>query len=132
MSKSYNNDIELAASPEETAQRVLSAFTDPSRQYRGDPGHPEICNIYHLHQLFNPGLAEEIHHQCPAAAIGCVDCKRRLAQEINTTLAPFRERRKELADKPDYVKEVLLDGARRASIIAKETIQEAKERMNLV
>jgi tryptophanyl-tRNA synthetase len=132
MSKSLNNDIEMAASPEETTQRVLSAFTDPSRQYRSDPGHPEICNIYHLHQLFNPSSAEEIYHQCPAAAIGCVDCKRLLAQEINTTFAPFRERREEIAARPNYVKEVLSDGSRRAAVIAKETIREAKEKMNLL
>src|SRR4030042_1626984 len=71
MSKQLNNDIVLAASPKETLERVMTAFTDPARQYRSDPGHPEECNIYHIHQAFNPSRGEELSSQCRAAAIGC-------------------------------------------------------------
>jgi tryptophanyl-tRNA synthetase len=131
MSKSYDNDIELAASPEETTQRIMTAFTDPARQYRSDPGHPEVCNVYSLHHFYNAERLVEIAEQCRGAEIGCVDCKQLLADAINKDLAPFRERRVEIAQRTGYVDEVLADGARRAHAIAKETIKGVKEKMGL-
>ncbi len=132
MSKQLNNDIELAVSPRETLERIMTAFTDPARRYRSDPGHPEVCNVYRLHQTFNSDKLEEIASQCRSATIGCVDCKELLAEEINSALGPLRERRSELATKPDYIKEVLAEGARRAQAIARETLREAKEKMELL
>jgi tryptophanyl-tRNA synthetase len=132
MSKSLDNDIELAASPEETENRLMTAFTDPARRYRSDPGHPEICNIYHLHHFFNPDKVTEIASSCHAAKIGCVDCKKFLARGINIALEPFRERRAQLATKPGYIKEILSDGAHRAHAIAEVTINEVKEKMGLI
>ena len=132
MSKSLDNDIELAASPEETLKRIKTAFTDPARKLRSDPGNPKICNVYSLHGAFGSLKLEEIATECRSAAIGCVDCKKLLAQEINETLEPFRERRKDLAAKPDYIREVLADGARRAQAIARETMKEVKEKMALI
>ena len=132
MSKSLNNDIELAASPEETENRLMTAFTDPARRYRSDPGHPEICNIYRLHHFFNPDKVAEITSSCHAAKIGCVDCKKLLARGINIGLEPFRERRAQLATKPGYVKEILADGAHRAHAIAEVTLREVKEKLGLI
>lgn len=132
MSKSYHNDIELAASPEETRERVMSAFTDPARKLRSDPGHPEVCNIYTLHGFFTPEQTAEIASRCRAAAIGCVECKRLLADRINTTLAPFRERRSALAGKTGYLKEILAEGAQRAHAIAEVTLAEVKQKMGLL
>ena len=132
MSKQLNNHIELAATSQETTERIMTAFTDPARKRKSDPGHPEICNIYRLHQSFKPGKAEEIAPQCRSAAIGCVECKRLLAQEINEALAPLRERRSELATRPEYVRDVLAEGAQRARAIARETIREVKDRMGLI
>ena len=131
MSKQLDNDVEIAISPAETLERVMTAVTDPARRYRHDPGHPEICNIYRLHEYFNPGETGSIAEQCRAAKIGCVDCKKLLAERINAELAPFRERRAAIANKPRYVAEVLADGAQRARAIARETIREVKERMGL-
>jgi tryptophanyl-tRNA synthetase len=131
MSKSYDNDIELAASPEDTTQRIKTAFTDPARKFRTDPGHPDICNIYSLHHFYNPERLEDIAVQCRGASIGCVECKDLLAEGINRDLAPFRERRAEIARRPGYVDEVLVDGARRAHAIARETIKEVREKMGL-
>ena len=131
MSKSYDNHIELAASPEETTQRIMTAFTDPARKFRSDPGHPEVCNIYRLHHFYTSLKLNEIAEKCKAAAIGCVECKRLLAENINQELAPFRESRASIAQKPRYVDEVLADGARRAHAIAKETIKEVKGKMGL-
>ena len=132
MSKSYNNHIEMSASPQEILERVRTAVTDPARRYRSDPGHPEICNIYRLHQVFTPGRAEEIASECRSAGIGCVDCKKALAKNISSSLEPFREKRASLAAKPNYVTEVLADGASRAEVIANETLKEVKEKIGLL
>ncbi|MCI0888521.1 MAG: tryptophan--tRNA ligase [Chloroflexi bacterium] len=131
MSKSLDNQIELAATEDETTERVRSMVTDPQRARRTDPGRPEVCNVYALHKLFNPGLLDEVYAQCTTAAIGCVEDKQQLADGINRYLAPFRERRRELAEKPETVREVLADGAARASAVARETIAEVYERMGL-
>jgi len=80
------NDIELALSEDETAARVMEAVTDPARRYRNDPGHPEICNIFRIHGYFNPFQKDDLAAQCRSAGIGCVDCKKNLAGEINDTL----------------------------------------------
>lgn len=131
MSKSLNNHLEISAPPEEITARIKTAVTDPARVYRKDPGHPEVCNIYHFQEYFNPTQVADIAQKCTTAQIGCVDCKMTVAKEISKSLEPFREKRAELAAKPDYVKEVLEDGARRARAIARETLREAKERMGL-
>ncbi len=130
MSKSLDNHIELAATPEETERRVMTAFTDPARRYRSDPGHPDVCNVYSLHNFFNTAESEWISQQCRAAAIGCVDCKKLLSQGINRALESFRERRAAITI--SYVEEVLADGAGRAGVIARETIREVKEKMCLL
>jgi len=132
MSKSLDNHIELAASPQETRQRVLAAFTDPARKYRSDPGHPDVCNVWRLHHFFNHDQVDAIAHECRNALRGCVECKEQLAQGINRDLAPFRERRAELAARPQYVKKVLADGAGRARVIATETLREVKQKMGLI
>jgi tryptophanyl-tRNA synthetase len=131
MSKSADNYLEIAASPEEVWERVRVAFTDPARRYRSDPGHPEECSMYSLHRIFSPARGDEIALQCRSAGIGCVDCKRILADSISSYFAPFRERRRELASRPGYVREVVADGARRAGVIARETMAEVKHKMNL-
>jgi len=132
MSKSLDNEIELAASPEETLRRVMTAVTDPARRYRSDPGHPDICNIWQLHHFYNPEQVQTIASECSQARRGCVECKEQLARGINLALEPFRQRRAEFAAKPQYVEEVLADGARRAQVIASETLREVKEKMGLI
>lgn len=132
MGKSTNNAIEIAFTPEETLERIMTAVTDPARRYRNDPGHPEICNIYSLHNYFSPSQTEDIADQCRSAKIGCVDCKKLLAQHINSSLQPVRERRAQLATKPHLVADVLADGAQRAQVIARQTLTEVKEKMGLI
>jgi tryptophanyl-tRNA synthetase len=132
MSKSYNNDIEIASSPQQIRERVMTAVTDPARRYRSDPGHPEICNVFSLHRFFTPDRVVEIGPDCRRAQIGCVDCKELLAENISAKLEPFREKRAALAARPGYVAEVLTDGASRAKVIATETITEVKQKMNLL
>ena len=132
MSKSYDNDIEIASSPQQVLERVMTAVTDPARRYRSDPGHPEICNIFSLHKFFTPDRVEGIGSDCRRAEIGCVDCKKLLAENISANLEPFREKRAALAAKPNYIAEVLTDGASRARVIAEATLTEVKQRMNLL
>jgi tryptophanyl-tRNA synthetase len=132
MSKSYNNHIEIASSPQQILERVMTAVTDPARRYRSDPGHPEICNIFSLHKFFTPDRVDEIASDCRSAKIGCVECKKLLAVNIASNLEPFREKKAALASKPNYVTEVLADGATRAEVIAKETMREVKENMRLL
>jgi tryptophanyl-tRNA synthetase len=131
MSKSLNNHIELASSPEEIMERVMTMVTDPARRYRTDPGHPEICNVFALHRHFSPDDAPQIEADCRNAAIGCVEHKRWFAKDLADYLTPFRARRAEFAADPNYVWEVLADGAERAQAIAAVTIAEVKERVGL-
>jgi tryptophanyl-tRNA synthetase len=132
MSKSLNNHIELAATPKETEQRVMQMVTDPARIRRTDPGNPDICNVYTMHKIFSS--ADEIamvHRDCQTAALGCVDCKKLYARNLNKHLEPFRARRLELAARPGYVQEVLDDGANRARTIAEKTMAEVREAIRL-
>jgi len=100
MSKSLDNHIELAGSWEETRSRTATAFTDPDRIRRTDPGRPEVCNVYRLHKQFNPNDLPVIFEECTRAKRGCVECKAHLAEGINDALEPFRERRRVYEEKP--------------------------------
>jgi tryptophanyl-tRNA synthetase len=132
MGKTSNNTIEISLSPQETLERIMTAITDPARRYRKDPGHPEVCNIYRLHNFFSVSEINDISDKCRKAEIGCVECKQLLAKRINEDLGPLREKRAALAARPRYVNEVLTDGAKRASKIARETIRDVKEKMGLI
>ena len=132
MSKSLNNHVELAASPQETARRVMTAVTDPQRTHRHIPGRPWVCNVYSLHQHFNPDQVDVVYQECSTAKRGCVECKQQLADGINRELAEFRQRRRDIEARPSFVPEVLADGAARARAIAQETLREVKEKMHLL
>ncbi len=97
MSKSLGNTIGLLDTPDEIWQKLRPARTDPARVTRKDPGTPEICNIYHLHQSFSPlGTVAMVAGNCRGATWGCLDCKRVLADNMIATLAPIRARALEL------------------------------------
>jgi tryptophanyl-tRNA synthetase len=132
MSKSLNNHIEIAATPEETKARVMEMVTDPQRIRRTDPGNPDVCNVFSMHKFFSS--AEEVamvNTECRRAGIGCVDCKTLLARNLNAHLAPFRERRAELSRDPNYAMDVLREGAKRARVIAERTMAEVREAVGL-
>ncbi len=127
MGKSESNHIELALTPEETNKVVSTMVTDPQRVRRTDPGNPEVCNVFTLHKYFsNADKVSTIDAEYRNADIGCVDCKRMLSDELNEHLGPFRERRAELARNPQYIWDILHDGADRARTIASKTIAEVK------
>ena len=132
MSKTLDNHLELAATPEETTRRVLTAFTDPQRTRRDIPGRPNLCNVYALHKTFSPAAeVTTVYDECVTAQRGCVDCKRDLAASINDYLAELRERRNSLQQRPGYVQEILADGAAKARVIAQKTIEEVYSKMGL-
>ncbi|WP_322792196.1 tryptophan--tRNA ligase [Bellilinea sp.] len=132
MSKSLNNHIELAATPEETRQRVMQMVTDPQRIRRSDPGNPAVCNVFSMHKIFSsPEQVEMVNTECRRAGIGCVDCKKLFAENLNNHLLPFRQRREEISKNPDYVWDVLKDGAKRAGQIAEATMVEVRQAIGL-
>ena len=132
MSKSLDNHIELAATPKQTQERVMQMVTDPQRIRRTDPGDPDVCNVYSLHKIFSAeGEVQMVNVECRRAGIGCVQCKKLLATNLNNHLGPFRERRAALAEKPDQIWETLHDGQQRAGIIAKETLAQVKDAIGL-
>ncbi len=132
MGKSLNNHIELAATPEETTQRVMQMVTDPARVRRSDPGNPDVCNVFSLHKIFSTQAeVDMVNVECRRAGIGCVDCKKLLAKNLNAHLEPFRARRTELDKNPAYIWDVLEDGAKRASVLAEETMVNVRSAIGL-
>lgn len=133
MSKSLGNTIGLLASPEAIWEKLRPAMTDPARKTRKDPGNPDICNIYHLHQHFStPEEITMVAERCRTAGWGCLDCKRVLADNIIAALAPIRERAAALKANPGRVREVLQDGARRARSEARRTMDEVTRIMGFL
>jgi tryptophanyl-tRNA synthetase len=130
MSKSLGNAIGLLESPEEIWEKLRPAATDPARVTRKDPGTPELCNIYALHQYFSsPETVAEVAEKCRTAGWGCLDCKRRLADAMVATLTPIRTRAEQLKRSPEAVDADLARGAERARAIARHTLREAKRLM---
>jgi len=132
MGKSLDNHIELASTPEETQKRVMQMVTDPQRLRRDDPGDPDVCNVFSMHKIFSPrDEVEMINRECRAAGIGCVDCKKRFAANLNKHLEPFRAKRAEIGHNPQDVWDVLQDGADRARKIAEGVMEEVREAIGL-
>jgi len=132
MSKSLDNHIELASTPEETQKRVMQMVTDPQRLRRDDPGDPDVCNVFSMHKIFSS--EEEVNMvnvECRRAGIGCVDCKKMFARNLNAHLEPFRAKRAEIDQNPQQVWDILHDGAKRARTIAESVMEEVREAIGL-
>lgn len=132
MSKSVpGSAIFINDSPDEIRRKLAKAVTDPARVRRSDPGEPTRCSIYALHRIYTPAKRlDELVEGCWTAAIGCLECKQVVAEEIIADLSPFQRRRREL--KGDYVHEVLVEGTKRARTIARETMEEVRDKMGLL
>ena len=131
MSKSYDNYIPFGASPEELRAKVQQMITDPNRIRKTDKGNPDICAVYAFHKYFSKDEYEDIGDKCRNGEIGCVACKKLLADNMLKLLEPVHEKRKELVEKPEYIKEVLDFGAERARKVAQKTMVEVREAMQL-
>ncbi len=132
MSKSYGNTIAISDSPEVIKEKVNDMVTDPARVKRGDKGHPEVCVAFAYHRIFNKAAQDEVAKKCRVAEIGCVECKKNLAEILTNYLASIRSRRIELEKRPDSVKEILKFGAEKAGKIAGATLAQTKKAMGLV
>lgn len=130
MSKSRGNAIFLSDSPEIVRRKINNAITDPARIHPTDLGHPEICNVFQYHKAFNIPECQEIENACKAGQIGCVVCKKRLAEVINKFLEPIREKRRCYEERDDFIKEILRSGNERTRNEAKETIRLVREAMH--
>jgi tryptophanyl-tRNA synthetase len=133
MSKTGDDGIALTDSPETIWKKISTAITDESRKKRTDKGEPNKCNLYSLHQIFS--LEDQIKYVtdgCRSASIGCLDCKKILAENIAKELEPFRKKYEELSKNEDAVWQILEDGAKRAKKIASETLAEVKKKIGLI
>lgn len=129
MSKSYNNAIYLSESPQELSKKVLSMKTDPQRVRKSDPGRPEVCNVYTYHTVFNQEITLSIYEKCTSAQIGCIDCKKLLGESLENFLKPIRERRESISE--EEVSKILKVGKEKAQEIARKTMEEVRNGMNL-
>ncbi len=132
MSKSYGNTIPFGASPEEVTALINQMVTDKTRIRKTDPGHPDDCVVFKFQQVFNTEEAPTICERCKAGDIGCVACKKALAVKMNALLSGIHAKRQELEKRPDYIKEVLDNGAKRAQVIAAKNMAEIKKVMNVL
>jgi tryptophanyl-tRNA synthetase len=132
MSKSLNNDIEIAATAEETSAIIMKMVTDPARLRRTDPGNPDVCNVFSLQKIFSKvDEVDNINVECRKAGIGCVDCKKMLAKNMNDFFAPIRAKREEFAKDESGTWDMLRDGAKRAEVIAEATMAEVRAAVGL-
>lgn len=131
MGKSMGNAIYLSDTPEQVWKLVRKAVTDPARVTTDIPGHPEICNIYKYHLIFNPEEAPEIYEGCTSAKLGCFECKKRLNEVLNNLLDPMRQKRSYYENHIPEVKEIIMEGTRKANVIGNANLDAIKEKMFL-
>jgi tryptophanyl-tRNA synthetase len=132
MSKSLGNTVGILAEPDEVWARVRTAVTDPQRIRKDDPGRPEVCNVYSLHEFFTDSAElPDIADQCRAGTRGCVDCKKILSESVVREFAPFRERAAHYRERPEEVLEILAEGQKRAATLATETMGEVRRFMGM-
>ncbi len=132
MSKSYNNAIYLSDDEETVNKKALSMKTDPQRIRKTDPGRPEVCPVFSYHQIFtDKETVEKIDKQCRNAEIGCVDCKKIIAENLNKFLTPIREKRKEIEENIEKYEKYFIEGTEEARVEASKTMKEVRKAMNL-
>jgi tryptophanyl-tRNA synthetase len=131
MSKSYDNTIALSDSPDIIRQKVSQMITDPEKIKKNDPGHPDICAVYAFHKVFSEKTHQETYDVCKKGGLGCVACKKNLAESIIEYMAPMYERRQRLLNDRDSIMDILKTGTRHAREVAKVTLAEVREKMKL-
>ncbi len=132
MSKSYGNAIALREEPEAVAKKIRTMPTDPARVKRADPGTPEKCPVWPLHQIYSDAERQAwVQKGCTTAGIGCLECKQPVITAIQAELAPMRERAQVYIDDPTLVKSIIADGCDKARRLAAETMRDVREAMGL-
>lgn len=132
MSKSYGNTIALREDPHEIEQKLRTMPTDPARVRRDDPGNPDICPVFQLHEVYSDERRKQwVREGCSSAGIGCLDCKQPVIESVLAELAPIRENAREYQEDPQLVRNILRQGSEAAREIAHETILEVRSVIGL-
>ena len=132
MSKSYGNTINLSDTEPVVRQKLKTMVTDPARVRRTDPGNPDVCPVYEFHKIYSPQEVQaQINQDCRTAAIGCIDCKKLVADKMVERMAPMWEARASLMSHPSRIDEIVQDGSQRATKVAKATLAEVNEAMKI-
>ena len=131
MGKSSGNAIYLSDTPDGVRRKVGMAITDPARQKATDAGHPEVCNVYRYHVAFDTSAeAQDVEDRCRQATIGCVACKKKAADRLNSFLEPLRLRRAYFEERPSIMNEAICDGNQRTRTEAGKTMELVREAMH--
>ena len=132
MSKSMNNSLGLLDPPEVIWEKLRTAVTDVKRQRRSDPGNPDKCNIFTMHQAFSkPGQIAFVDQNCRMAGIGCIECKEILFKNMMEEIGPIQNRVEEILAKPGYIVDVLKSGAARCKTIADKVMDEVRAKIGV-
>jgi len=132
MSKSYGNTIALRDDPDDIEKKLRTMPTDPARVHRNDPGNPDICPVFQLHQVYSDeNRLQWVREGCTSAGIGCLDCKQPLIDAVRSELAPIRERAREFEEDPQLVRNILREGGEAARDVAEETMNEVRAAIGL-
>jgi tryptophanyl-tRNA synthetase len=132
MSKSYNNTINFSDTEVQVRAKLKTMITDPARVRRTDKGNPDVCPVFTLHKSFSSAaVIDQVNRECRTAEIGCIDCKRLVADAIVTRLTPIWENRRKLEEQPKLVDEAIELGTHRASAVASATLADVNDAMQL-
>ena len=132
MSKSYSNTINLSDSEPVVRQKLKTMVTDPARVRRHDPGNPDVCPVFDFHKIFSPlPIIDQVNRECRTAEIGCIDCKKLVADRIVERMAPMWEARAALTKDPKQLEEVIEEGSRKAASVAHRTLEEVNAAMKI-
>ncbi len=132
MSKSYGNTIALREPAESVEKKLRTMPTDPARVRRTDPGTPEKCPVWQLHQVYsNEEVRVWVQEGCTTAGIGCLDCKQPVIDAVQAELEPIRARAREIEASPDEVRIIMAEGSEKARTEARITLDEVREAMGL-
>ncbi|MFZ2289445.1 MAG: tryptophan--tRNA ligase [Halopseudomonas yangmingensis] len=132
MSKSYGNTITLRDSNDEVSEKVRRMPTDPARVRRTDPGDPQKCPVFQLHQVYTDEATHGwVQQGCRTAGIGCIDCKKPVIDAICAELAPMQQRAREFEANPEAVRLIIAEGNERAREAARDTLIEVRQVMGL-
>ena len=132
MSKSYNNYISLREAPDSVEQKIRTMQTDPARVRKTDPGDPEECPVYALHQVYSDKATLEWAAQgCRSAAMGCIDCKGPLIDSVNAEQEIIRQRAQQFDEDADLVNTIIQEGSEKARSIARETLDDVREAIGI-
>jgi len=132
MSKSYGNTIALRDDPRDIEQKLRTMPTDPARARLKDPGNPDKCPVFQLHEVYSDENRKQwVREGCTSAGIGCLDCKQPIIDSVLGELAPIRERALEFEENPQLVRNILLEGGEAARSVAEETMDEVRSVIGL-